>query len=122
MLSVPAIGCAGWQEAGGRPLAPNPGDSPGGNALTNLNSPGWQFKFVLEVTVTENGMQCCAATILNLNFKVEGQPDPTRSLAHQARWAVRLSTVPGHPGWASLRSRCQPNFGWLGQPEVTVSA
>ncbi len=79
MLSVPAIGCAGWQEAGGRPLAPNPGpgdhDSPGGNALTNLNSAGWQFKFVLEVTVTENGMQCCAATILNLNFKVEGQPE-----------------------------------------------
>ncbi len=68
MLSVPAIGCAGWQEAGGRPLAPNPGDSPGGNALTNLNSAGWhwQFKFVLEVTVTENGMLCCGHLELEL--------------------------------------------------------
>jgi hypothetical protein len=64
MLSVPAIGCAGWQEAGGRPLAPNPGDSPGGNALTNLNSAGWQFKFVLEVA--ENGMLCCGQLELEL--------------------------------------------------------
>ncbi len=54
MLSVPAIGCTGRKLEVGHwhPIQ------------LEFSRPGWQFKFVLEVT--ENGMLCCGQLELEL--------------------------------------------------------
>jgi hypothetical protein len=65
MLSVPAL-AGSWRLATG--------------TQSNLNSAGWQFKFVLEVM--ENGMLCCGQLELQLqSWRAAWVRRPTRSLA-----------------------------------------